>query len=112
MHIIGIVDKPWVPLVLRRMPVEPHLLKAARFMLSLSQDDLAKEAKLSIRTIHKLESGGRGLSLASLEAVQRVLEARGVVFLGITETMGPGFRVTHAVSESWQHVPLAIDPPA
>ncbi|WP_376769873.1 helix-turn-helix transcriptional regulator [Aureimonas pseudogalii] len=111
MQKIGIVDKAWLALILTRMLVEPHLLKAARFMLSLSQDDLAKEAKLSIRTIHKLEAGGRGLSLSSLEAVRRVLEARGIVFLGKTESMGPGFRVTHAISDSWQYVPPESDPP-
>jgi transcriptional regulator with XRE-family HTH domain len=55
------------------------LIRAARAAVGLSQEELAKEANLTPRTVGRLELGEKS-SMETLYACQRVLEAHGVEF--------------------------------
>lgn len=70
------------------MFIHPKLLKAARLLLEISQVDLAKAAGISERSIRKIESFDADTTVRIIEAVQRALEDRGVIFLEDGETMG------------------------
>lgn len=58
-------------------------LRAARALLDWSQAKLAQKTKLSVLTIRRMEGarGPSGSTEANVEAVRRVLEAAGVIFL-------------------------------
>lgn len=70
-----------------------HQIRAARALLDWSQDDLARETGLSRPTIKRMETKGPGGSTAAnVEAVQRALEAAGVIFIA-ENGEGPGVRL-------------------
>uniref|UniRef100_Q07NQ9 Putative transcriptional regulator, XRE family n=1 Tax=Rhodopseudomonas palustris (strain BisA53) TaxID=316055 RepID=Q07NQ9_RHOP5 len=75
------------------MFIHPRLLKAARQVLDISQNDLAKAAGISERSIRKLESFDSDTTVRTIEAVQRALEDCGVIFLGEDPLFGSGFRL-------------------
>lgn len=64
--------------------IEASQIRAARSLLGWSQGDLVTAASLSLTTIRRMEDAaiGPGRSSAeNVEAVQRTLEAAGVVFI-------------------------------
>jgi transcriptional regulator with XRE-family HTH domain len=62
--------------------IDSDQIKAARALAGLTQDDIAKATGLSVQTIKRMESLGTGRSSAdNIMAVQRALEAVGVVFI-------------------------------
>ncbi len=71
-------------------------------MLGLSLEELAEEARISKRSLVRLEAGDIDPLLSTIEAVKLALEKRGVVFLGPTESSGPGLRVHGSVSYKWE----------
>lgn len=75
-----------------------QLLRAARVAIDLSHEDLAREARVSERTLVRIETP-QSVSSQSLARVQAALERRGVVFLAETAEGGPGLRVpTNVIS--------------
>lgn len=70
-------------------------IRAARALLGWNGADLAQAAGLSLQTIRRMESelGPGRSSAANVDAVQRALETRGVVFLHSDEAGGPGVRL-------------------
>lgn len=58
-------------------------IRAARGLLDWSQKHLADATKLSVQTIKRMEGvrGPEGSTAANVDAVRRVLEDAGVVFL-------------------------------
>lgn len=74
-------------------------IRAARGLLDWSQSQLAENTKLSIQTIKRMEGirGPAGSTAANVEAVRRVLEDAGIVFLSANERTngGPGVRLTN-----------------
>lgn len=66
----------------------PKLLKAARLSLELSQDDLATSAKISLRSLIKLELSNPNTTVRTVEAVQSALERHGVVFVSDDKAEG------------------------
>lgn len=83
------------------MAPDPNLLRAARLLLGLSQDELAETAHISKRSLSRLEAGEHDVALSTIEVTRLALEAQGIVFLGETETSGPGLRVDKQLSSSW-----------
>lgn len=55
-------------------------LRAARALLVLQQEVLAKEAKVGITALRRFESGN-GIAQESLEALQKVIEHQGVILV-------------------------------
>ena len=70
-------------------------IRAARALLGWSQPELAKAAGLSLPTIVRMEGeAGPGRSSATnVDALQRALEAGGIVFLAGDADVGPGVRL-------------------
>lgn len=84
------------------MTGEPNILRAARLLLALSQDELARLSGVSTASIRKIEGGDRRVWLSNVDALKHALERRGIVFLGATETLGPGFRVALSLARGWE----------
>ncbi|WP_062013016.1 helix-turn-helix domain-containing protein [Aureimonas sp. AU4] len=84
------------------MSGDPNILRAARLLLSISQEELARLSGVSTPSIKRIEGGDRRVLLSNVDALKRVLEERGIVFLGATETMGPGFRVSLSLADGWE----------
>lgn len=62
--------------------IDSDQIKAARALTGLTQDDIARSTGLSVQTIKRMESIGTGRSSAdNIMAVQRALEAAGVIFI-------------------------------
>lgn len=68
--------------------VPPLLCRAARKMLGLSQDELAKAVGVSDRTIHGFEKGQGRIARPTQLAIRKVLEARGVRFIAAEGELG------------------------
>lgn len=82
-----------------KMPIVKAMImaaqvKAARALLGLSQNELAKKTGLGIATIKRLELSTelRGAA-TTLWKVQTVLEGAGVEFLAASQESGPGVRL-------------------
>ncbi|RIY03763.1 helix-turn-helix domain-containing protein [Aureimonas flava] len=84
------------------MPADPNLLKAARILLGLSQDDLANAVGISRKSLARVEAGGVDSTLGTVEAIKVALELRGVTFLGGSESFGPGLRVPADLASGWE----------
>jgi transcriptional regulator with XRE-family HTH domain len=65
------------------MITTPEQIKAARALLRIEQDDLARRAKVSVVTIRRLETplGGARVAARTLEGVRSILEQAGAEFI-------------------------------
>ncbi|MEA3533253.1 helix-turn-helix transcriptional regulator [Rhizobium sp. CC-YZS058] len=62
--------------------IDANQMKAARALVGMTQEDLAKATGLSAQTIKRMESIGTERSAAgNVDAIKRALEAAGVVFI-------------------------------
>ena len=68
----------------------------------MSREELAGLSGVSTPSIKKIEGGDRRVWLSNVDALKRALEDRGIVFLGATETIGPGFRVSLSLADDWE----------
>lgn len=59
----------------------PEQCRAARGWLDMSQDDLAKAARVSLSTVRDFEKGRRLPIANNLAAIRSVLEAAGIGFV-------------------------------
>jgi transcriptional regulator with XRE-family HTH domain len=65
------------------MIITPEQIRAARALLRMEQDELARRAQVSVVTIRDLEAadGLKRVPLATLEGVRHVLEGAGAEFI-------------------------------
>jgi len=60
--------------------MKPEQCRAARGWFSWSQDDLAREASVSLSTVRDFEKGRRTPIVNNLEAMKKVFEVNGMTF--------------------------------
>ena len=65
------------------------LLRAARALLDIRQDELAKRANVSRQMVAHIERAGKGSTFEAIEKVRIALERDGVEFFPGTATHGP-----------------------
>jgi transcriptional regulator with XRE-family HTH domain len=75
--------------------IYPVQIRAARSLLGLSQDELARGAQVSIVTVKRLEAAGTEIrgSAQTIARLQRALEAAGIIFIDQDAKVGPGVRL-------------------
>jgi transcriptional regulator with XRE-family HTH domain len=63
--------------------IKPEQIRAARALLRLEQQDLARRAKVSVATVRRLEAenGDAAVAPGTLNTVQHALEAAGAEFI-------------------------------
>ena len=73
----------------------PLQIRAARVLAGISQQDLAKLAKVGLGTVKRIEAGGTEVSgtAQTVARLQRALEATGIVFIDQSDDRGPGVRL-------------------
>jgi transcriptional regulator with XRE-family HTH domain len=66
--------------------------RAGRALLDWSQQQLADAARVGVVTVRQFENGGSAPRNATLDVIQRALEAAGVIFVS-ENGEGPGVRL-------------------
>ena len=72
--------------------VTPGQCRAARGLLGWNQQELARNARVGIVTVHQLETGVSQPRRATLDVIRRALELAGVEFID-ENGGGPGVRL-------------------
>lgn len=78
--------------------MSPSQARAARAILKLGVREVAELAKVTANTVSRLEqdeAGPRGPQPVTVDAIKRVYEERGIIFLdaGASPNGGPGVRL-------------------
>jgi transcriptional regulator with XRE-family HTH domain len=70
-------------------------IRAARALLGLSQEDLARSASIGIATLRRFEAARREIrgNAETLWKIQIALEKAGVSFIDADDKAGPGVRL-------------------
>jgi transcriptional regulator with XRE-family HTH domain len=71
----------------------PAQIRAARALISWSQDDLAEAAAIAVSSVRDIESQKRAPDTGAVTAIREALENEGVVFLPGRKDEGPGVRL-------------------
>ena len=71
--------------------ITPGQCKAARALLGWTQQELAERSGVGVVTIHQLETGANQPRRATVDVVERALQAAGIEF--IENGGGPGVRL-------------------
>lgn len=77
-----------------------RMMRVARFLLGLSQEELAELAGVGRQTIVRIESGGKGVAFDIVERVHAALERSGVVFLPSSADHGLAIALRKSVKDT------------
>jgi transcriptional regulator with XRE-family HTH domain len=77
----------------------PKTCRAGRALAGLSQAELAEEANVGLSTVRSYELGTSEPRRNNLLAIERVLEAHGVIFIAADEHGGEGVRCRKGETE-------------
>lgn len=78
--------------------IEPSQCRAARALLEWTQGDLAERASISAVSIRAFEKGGE-MRDSNRKLIQLTLEAAGVTFLDVGQTVDGGAGVRFSASQ-------------
>jgi transcriptional regulator with XRE-family HTH domain len=70
------------------MIITPNQCRAARELLSWTQEDVQKKSKLGKETIGNFERGNGNLTMKTLEKLQKAFEDAGIEFVDDGERLG------------------------
>lgn len=89
-----LADGDWT--MLQAVMITPAQIRAARALIGWKQTDLANAAGVSEMSVKNIERGATDPRASTLMAIQRALEAAGVMFLdaGTNRDGGPGVRLS------------------
>jgi transcriptional regulator with XRE-family HTH domain len=78
----------------------PLQISAARTLLNMSQQELARRASVGLGTIKRIEAARQDLTgtAQTLARIERALESAGIVFIDQDEKNGPGVRLRDPIS--------------
>jgi transcriptional regulator with XRE-family HTH domain len=77
--------------------ITPAQIRMARAALGMSVRILAEQSGVADSTIHRFEANRGGMQTGTLDRLQQVLEARGVIFISADSNGGPGIRMRGTV---------------
>jgi transcriptional regulator with XRE-family HTH domain len=80
--------------------IYPIQVRAARALLGLSQEELARHASIGVVTLKRLEAAGsklRGSAKTSMRIEQALVKA-GIVFIEQDAEQGPGVRLRNPIA--------------
>ncbi|MGE7473259.1 helix-turn-helix transcriptional regulator [Bosea sp. NPDC003192] len=75
--------------------IQPSQIRGARAMISMTQAALAEAAGISTTALNNIERGAADPKASTLTAIQKALEAAGVIFVP-ENGEGPGVRLKKA----------------
>ena len=77
--------------------IYPVQVRAARSLLGISQDELARLAAIGVVTLKRLEAAGTEIrgSAQTIARIQQALERAGIIFIDQNDEAGPGVRLRH-----------------
>lgn len=78
--------------------ISPAQCRAARALLGISQQQLAEESCVSLRTVQGFEAGKRPIQSLTMTAIVRVLAGRGVVIESDETWLGVRIERSHQPS--------------
>ena len=80
--------------------IYPVQIRAARVLVGLSQQDLAKLSGVGLATLKRIEGAGAELTgtAQTMARIQRALESAGVIFLHEEGNAGPGVRLRNPLT--------------
>ncbi len=75
--------------------IYPIQIRAARGLLGLSQEELARQASIGVVTVKRLEAAGTEIrgSAQTMARIQQALERAGIIFIDQDGHTGPGVRL-------------------
>lgn len=76
--------------------VQPSQIRGARAMINMTQAVLAEAAGISTTALNNIERGASDPKASTLSAIQKALEAAGVIFVP-ENGEGPGVRLRKAI---------------
>jgi len=90
------------------MIITPEQIRAARALLRLEQDELARRAQVSVATVRRLEAaeGAGRVAPATLDGVRAALEAAGAEFIPDGVRHRPGRPEAAALFEELRAISL------
>ena len=72
--------------------ISAELIRAARAMLGLTQQEMADAAGLERRVVARLETGQTNVSMQQFLQIKAAFEERGIEFVPASATYGAGLR--------------------
>lgn len=81
--------------------IQPPQIRAARALIGMSQQELARRSGVGLATVKRIEAAGLELTgtARTLYRIQRALEAAGVLIVEQTRSEGPGVRLAHPIDD-------------
>ena len=75
--------------------IYPNQIRAARGLLDINQEELARRSKVGLATVRRIENSTDDLrtTVQVLMRIQRALESAGIIFIDQDGQGGPGVRL-------------------